>query len=1438
MDPTPSPPSFTGATVNIPSGELVNNFSDGSTNPLPVNMDLFYSTSSYNDFINKVNVTPDEISFSVLLRDTTSPFKTIKCRAIIDSGAGKSYFVCSPCYSCPLPEHPLPPVTVSLADGHTLSCTSKFKVSASVHDINNLLFDVGTFELIKLPSVNITEDPYLLLGREAMNLLQIRLHGSSEAYIGDRCIYLCDPFVDESAELADTAYLIQATLLQSSPDEAFSVNAEHLQFDMPPLPTNPSQDSISISLDDNELAKVIPIFEGLISTGWVPVYGCPQFSTRLRKLSNTDQKDNPGQIYTFELRTPEIRTSAQNYRRYYATKLFDRLSDHDKKDYQALVNSYVDQKLWSTCSDHDPHCSMVLPPVNVFMRPATPSRKARLVMDFQYLNSLWPKTTSDVPNMWCIINSLRIFGERVLGCIDLRQAFYVIRMFNVHFHLVTGVGHFLSDRMCFGTSVGPGQLDQSLTLIFKRLWDHLLTCLMCRFVDDVGINGTTQSVANNLRLLIGTLRLCGFEVQTKKFTITALSAAAEDLLRFFKALKLPDLLSPAVKILGVSLSYTADQMRLSCGRAGRIAEAQKLILAGRVTPFGKKTIFAICGLVGFDPARLHPDTRCFADALRSIVGSVYSKSSWDEKLDLKLLSPDQSVAFKDLLNWMGDLKLDCDHTSTLYGEPPTRKFQLFTDASTSGGGYILRCNDFTVISEGFLWKGPQLRYHINRLELLTLIRAIQPTADLIEYISENSNRSVPTTLEVFCDNKATVAWVRDTEIENLKKLPSIRRAMDRKALLSIAASVTDEFEALRQLGVRVSLAHVSGVDNIADGVSRLFDKKCSNNKTLACILNKISTPAVIEDADAPKAARADSEAESSVIDFVRRARVVSSSATGIVPSSLADQWSRHCWSPDQVYGLARGTRFILTVLKSNAAKVPLPTVYPDIQHSDLLATVRSTQVFDGLYSPCFTNLTHRKKVCVGPLFFSPEKQLILFKSGLPTGVVTWQYYLPKSGTAFRALLLRHAHRQVLHAGCNQTLAVVNSWGFHLPAGLMSARTITSNCYPCKVNNTYRNFSGEMGSGSDLAELVQQEPYHSVAADFIRMGEKTSVLAVTCRMSKHTTWLLAKTENTKEAVDLLHQVQVEQGGLRHIHVDRAAYFRSDDFSSRCLSTLGAVVTFVPTGAPWESLVEKLYDLGQKRLRMAIRYLQGHISKLDDLEIQRLLNYVCLLLNTRPIGKFSSSPESSTTEAITPDMLRYGYTRKLGAFSSSLTDTKLNLTSSLREVRSTFLELFWQEIRAKSAKAMALKGGRRARAPLISGQAVLVYRAAKTKLGHSFVLAHVSQVLSETHVKVVFSSGKVSTENVNSVNPVDIECTAERLTSSCSMVGALVSVMFTMTDGSERWFDGRIIRVNFDDSVLVKWLNGDKATSINLWSPTIRWKYCDVSSSSKETSEGPC
>ena len=1361
----------------------------------------------------------------------------ISLRAVLDSGAGRSYLVSPKNYNFPIPELPYRQFTVGLADGHSTNCSGYYKTEATTSSVTGDPVLLGNIELIKLPSVEFSEYPYVLIGRDYMDFLKITLLGSSEAFIGPHLIYKSDSFSEDTFELYDVINLVTSTLRDS---EDITNPTVDLRFCQPTYDPSTNPENIRIVLDDSEKQDVITLLEDQLLTSWVSVYGCPGFFTRLHKLSDLDFKDNPDQLYSFQLKSPPIENN-QFTRHLYAAKLFSRLKDSDKDDYRTLVRGYVDQNMWKSKEDfvrENPEAT-ILPPVNVFLRPAGGGRKARLVMDFQNINSLWPKATAAVPDIWCIINAIRAFGEEVLATLDIRQAFYIIRLFGVHFHLITGVGEYVSDRMCFGTSVGPSELDESLNLLFKQLWAHFVNSLICKFVDDIGISGLAENVVKNLRLLIATLRVCGFEVQLKKFSLISTAAKADALMAMLKKATLPRLIADASKILGVTFRYEADHIKLSCSRAGRFIEAKRLISDGSLTGFTKKSVFAICGLIGFDPGRLHPESRCFADSLRSIVGSVYAKQPWDAPLNISLMTPDQGVAFRDLIAWVSTVQETCEHFSKISTSSTTRHFELFSDASVTGGGFVLLCNGSEVCREGYRWKGPQTRYHINRLELLALIKAVQPTVDLIEFLEKNSIGKLNTKLDIRCDNKATVCWVTDADTENLKKLPSIRRAMDRKALLSLASSLTDEIDSLRQAGVTVNLSHVAGSGNPADGCSRLYDRKCTNNKTLAFILNEQSSANTNPERSAGVVAT-----NEGVTDFVRRVERSSRSRTVADTSnqnSLIERWSAHCRSPDQVLGLARASRLIFEVLKNHSKPASLPESYPDVSDEDLMSVVRSCQLADSFFSSGFTDVAQRKKIAVGPVVFSAEHGIFLFKSGLPNGSTVWQYLIPKSAKNFRSLLLKSAHRLVLHSGANQTLAAVNSWGYYLPGGMVTTRSVLANCYPCKVNNTLRVFSGETGYKCELEQLVKLEPYHTVAADYIRLGEKTTVLAVTCHMSKHTTWLLAKNETTAEAVKLLQQVQFEQGGLRKVHVDRASYFRSDEFSRECMSKLGAVVVYVPTGAPWESLVEKIYDLGQRRLRIALRYLSGHISKLDELEIQRLLNYVCFLLNTRPVGRFSAVADVGVTEPITPDMLRYGYTRKLGSFSSALTECGLNLTSSQREVRSTFLELFWQELKAKTAKACGGRSGKHkgSRSALCQGQPVLVYKAAKVKLGHVFVLAHVQSRVSETHVKVVFSDGKVSLENINNVNVLDLD--VAQVSFGPTMVDAVVEVLFTMKDGSGQWFKGQVTRVGFDGSVIIRWFNGDRASTLNLWHPSIEWRYARTDASVdlvENASGGPC
>ncbi len=70
------------------------------------------------------------------------------------------------------------------------------------------------------------------------------------------------------------------------------------------------------------------------------------------------------------------------------------------------------------------------------------------------------------------------------------------------------------------------------------------------------------------------------------------------------------------------------------------------------------------------------------------------------------------------------------------------------------------------------------------------------------------------------------------------------------------------------------------------------------------------------------------------------------------------------------------------MLKANADTGQIPENYADVGNCDFLSTVSSTQMPDNKWAQCFQDLAHRKKTYVGPLVFSLDQQLILFKSGV------------------------------------------------------------------------------------------------------------------------------------------------------------------------------------------------------------------------------------------------------------------------------------------------------------------------------------------------------------------------------------------------------------------------------------------------------------------------
>jgi hypothetical protein len=339
-------------------------------------------------------------------------------------------------------------------------------------------------------------------------------------------------------------------------------------------------------------------------------------------------------------------------------------------------------------------------------------------------------------------------------------------------------------------------------------------------------------------------------------------------------------------------------------------------------------------------------------------------------------------------------------------------------------------------------------------------------------------------------------------------------------------------------------------------------------------------------------------------------------------------------------------------------------------------------------------------------------------------------------------------------------------------------------------------------------LSTQVPYHTVGVDFVTLGEKKKVLTVTCAFTRHTSWVLAADETMKSAVEALQEVQLLRGGVRHIVVDQAAYFRSANFTEMASRLLhGATVELLASRAPFEGgFFEKVHDLGLRRLKLLLRDLDGHVNDLRDKDLQQCINQVTLILNTRPLGSYCKGPDGQPAP-ITPDSLAFGYTRDFGCLARSAEGPVLSPLKALAKVREVFLQDFWRALKQRSlnsAQYQAPNGVKlKINKPYAKGDAVLVYRPTVRKLQSSFRLAHVVEAVSDHRVKVVYPEGFEQLENVFNIVHVLLfpGCKDEG-----HRVGSKIRVRFKTPSG-DKFFNGKVL-VDQEPFLYVKYDDGDE------------------------------
>ncbi|KAF4649874.1 hypothetical protein FOL47_001673, partial [Perkinsus chesapeaki] len=276
------------------------------------------------------------------------------------------------------------------------------------------------------------------------------------------------------------------------------------------------------------------------------------------------------------------------------------------------------------------------------------------------------------------------------------------------------------------------------------------------------------------------------------------------------------------------------------------------------------------------------------------------------------------------------------------------------------------------------------------------------------------------------------------------------------------------------------------------------------------------------------------------------------------------------------------------------------------------------------------------------------------------------------------LIVSEAHRATSHGSVDATAAKVHT--FYVEGLREAIRSYLDKCPGCQIVHSKPRWTLAVGSHSyDMKRLIEEGlPFTVVYCDFLALGGHIKAFTTVCLATGATEWILAEAESIQGAVRAYHALLTRVGhSVKYMHVDTASYFQSDRFRD-AMKSLNVTVVYAKSRSPWmQGKIEKLHDLGMRRVRsLFLKANQASPSKLT----QAVLDYVTLLLNTRPVGARVNQRE----EVVTYDTLVRGYTRPTNPFAPPELGVKV-----ARAVRTLIMESRWSELKLKSQKSGAVK-----------------------------------------------------------------------------------------------------------------------------------------------------
>jgi hypothetical protein len=1216
------------------------------------------------------------------------------------------------------------------------------------------------------------------------------------------------------------------------------------------------------------------VLSWLVEKGWERlIRASGEYQFRLRPLRGDELRDTPEQTHTFEVHIPRPRTHVRDIPSAALDSLIRKTESaarghlsHQSVANQLkateLIDEYVELQFWRPSTADECRRLSAHQPTPVFLigGEGDPNgRKARLVCNFRPANKeLPPAGNSDrVPSQ--LLAAMRLSSPKVILVTDASRAFYKLRLADPdnagadQLWLVAAtrgedgnlhVKHFLCDRLAFGLAVGPSALVSTITSLMG--YPRLLRCFAGWYIDDLIIAAmNVLNAFNDFSLIDALLRRVGHSLQRKKTWLIAHESARPEVLSLFgKDMAIHD----SAKIFGAQISYESDHLSVSCDNADKVDALTVLShLDTESTRLTKADFFKLGGKLGYDLPRQHAEERVLADCLRSLIGRI--QIPWHLPIDLHTsLSEDGKRAVDTLRDWSAQLLHQpavCRHSTPLLESTSPLPIEVHTDASLSGGGFIVARGASSVWEEAFRWTKTKVRWHSNRLECYTLWSAMRAVADILQcYGSCVPGDDERLSVVIFCDNRSSVSWAQHGNVD-------VGGKQQRRAMQRLIDAMADEVKVIRQYST-IKIVHLPGDSNAnADRLSRL----CSSIQPLlegdgmpkSMNLSDVlladpeeedeCDPSNGEDSNEPLGDDLDYDLENSDLDPLRDSArrcvirdvlpvppqdpisrlslpidTLDASSGAILDSVLStdalirfdqvravnvpltDSWPERvagdCYDVGAVCRIASVMRFVLRSWRAGCARdrPPMPPPpYPLLfTEDDRLAVARSLQ--QGLESPQCRFL-----------HFDPQTEVWYNRDPLPTGQFKYTPFVPASAPAFQNKVISDAHRRCAHRGPDYTLAEVQDWSLARPMKRTAA--LLQSCLHCQVKRAKRGVHGDLDMHTDRTVLG---PFESLCLDHLGLGNKSIALSAICRVTGFIVLVYCASHSIDDTWRALCAVLSRIPRRPRCFLTDKATHIFGKVIEKYQQHYGVAVEYrhTPASSPHENgQLERAHASALSVLKTAI-----HLEKLVDdnltrgasfqYDLQALLDSVAYTLNQRPLHELYLETHESNRVAITPALLVYGPGVLNGVFEDApLPECPPALRNLYVNWRSFYDSYYWKKLKSASARAMASQ--RRGPPPSFAvGEHILVYAPSANKLRLPFRVGKImdirgNQVIAQVHAKTI-------TVGIHNICKLILRCDHLRTPYDVTRVGARLSVVV-----DDIRYAGTVTDESPEGSLLVRW-----------------------------------